>query len=169
MKLSFALIALTSAADSQAPVISLNLGTITSTNAVHSDTTAAPTHSDMHNRHTVSQTITTDGSAMGTMPTNHGAPAQNSFADECVFKTGGLQSHCQEPVASAYDHHDGDISTAITTAYELFVESDVKKTPVKSETLATSITTSQRGEWVITYDVKDTAGNDAEQVHHHRR
>merc|ERR1711988_814985 len=71
---------------------------------------------------------------------------------------------CQEPVASAYDHHDGDISTSIQTTYTLFVKSLEKKNPVKSEAVKTGIDTNIRGEWVITYDVQDVAGNSAEQV-----
>jgi len=154
MKLSLAFVAL-AAAESQAPIISLDLDGVTGT------------HSAMADRH--QQLVTASVGGMDT-PAKHCyknadtkydntcAPTQNSFADECEVDTA-----CQEPVASAYDHHDGDISTQIDTVYRLFVKSDRNANPVKQDTV-TALDIAQRGEWVITYDVEDGAGNDAEQV-----
>jgi len=154
MKLSLAFVAL-AAAESQAPIISLDLDGVTGT------------HSAMADRH--QQLVTASVGGMNT-PAKHCyknadtkydntcAPTQNSFADECEVDTA-----CQEPVASAYDHHDGDISTQIDTVYRLFVKSDRNANPVKQDTV-TALDIAQRGEWVITYDVEDGAGNDAEQV-----
>jgi len=154
MKLSLAFVAL-AAAESQAPIISLDLDGVTGT------------HSAMADRH--QQLVTASVGGMDT-PAKHCyknadtkydntcAPTQNSFADECEVDTA-----CQEPVASAYDHHDGDISTQIDTVYRLFVKSDRNANPVKQDTVK-ALDIAQRGEWVITYDVEDGAGNDAEQV-----
>jgi hypothetical protein len=188
MKLSLAFVALTAAADSQAPVISLNLDAITTDSNRHDGTSSLYSA-----RHTVGKSIVSgtdsgkttdfmaDSNMAATTLTRHTtgvrtvtpvknspvrAGAQNSFADECEV-TGTVDTaatHCQEPVASAYDHHDGDISTSIQTTYTLFVKSAVRKNPVKEETVQTSINTKVRGEWVITYDVQDVAGNAAEQV-----
>jgi hypothetical protein len=53
-------------------------------------------------------------------------PIQSSaqFADECC---GGNSCDggegCVLPVASAFDHHDGDVTDSISTTYELFIES----------------------------------------------
>jgi hypothetical protein len=101
----------------------------------------------------------------------------NSFADECevtgVDADGNTQTgSCQEPSASAYDHHDGNISENIDTVYRLFVKSQPNDDPRKVADNAQKIPDAgalakmvkQRGEWVITYDVRDVAGNDAEQV-----
>merc|ERR1712093_101998 len=101
----------------------------------------------------------------------------NSFADECevtgVDADGNTQTgSCQEPSASAYDHHDGNISGNIDTVYRLFVKSEPNDDPKKvadgdqkiPDAGALAKMVKQRGEWVITYDVRDVAGNDAEQV-----
>ena len=46
---------------------------------------------------------------------------------------------CALPVASAYDHHDGDISSAITIEYAMFVLSDPGCDPVQTnQTLSQS-------------------------------
>jgi hypothetical protein len=154
MKLSLAFVAL-AAADSQAPIISIDLDGVTGT------------HSTMAARH--ENLVSASVGGMNT-PTKHCyknahakydntcAETQNSFADECEVDTA-----CQEPVASAYDHHDGDISTQIDTVYRLFVKSDRNANPVKEDSVE-ALDIAQRGEWVITYDVEDGAGNDAEQV-----
>merc|ERR1711959_668150 len=79
-------------------------------------------------------------------------------------------------------HHEGDITSQIVTSYMLFVASEPLATPSKVEQDRTSIAHSSpntprspspaqtgidltlRGEWVITYDVEDAAGNAAEKV-----
>jgi len=106
----------------------------------------------------------------------------NSFADECEVSQNidllpsEAKSDCHEPSATAYDHHEGDISNSITTVWKLFVKSDPKSMPVQEHTrysnnpgegdqhALTGIDQSQRGEYVITYDVVDSSGNRAEQV-----
>merc|ERR1719231_1694269 len=93
------------------------------------------------------------------MPSLHQAKHSNSFADECEVNTA-----CVEPVASAYDHHDGDITSSIKTTYKLFVASYKHKTPTKEDRATGSVNLKVRGEWVISYDVTDDAGNDAEKV-----
>jgi len=101
----------------------------------------------------------------------------NSFADECEVTQNenypGVKQKCDEPSATAYDHHEGDISASITTVWKLFVKSDAGKLPVQQhdrysnaehDGSLTGINRDQRGEYVITYDVTDSAGNRAEQV-----
>jgi len=109
----------------------------------------------------------------------HDAPkVSNSFADECEVSQNenypGVKQKCDEPSATAYDHHEGDISASITTVWKLFVKSDEGKLPVQQHNERysnaehtddlTGINRDQRGEYVITYDVEDSAGNRAEQV-----
>merc|ERR1712054_290319 len=137
MKFALALIALVAAADSEAPVISLNLA------------------GKMAGRRTSGKS-TSNGIAH---PRLHGAKHSNSFADECEVNTA-----CVEPVASAYGHHDGDITSSIKTTYKLFVASYKHKTPTKEDRATGSVNLKVRGEWVISYDVTDDAGNDAEKV-----
>jgi len=168
MKLSLAFVALTAAADSQAPVISLNLAVNHADGYVDANTRGV-SRAEYANRHTAAHAIGAKathgaGADEGKVTTTGTAGAQNSFADECEVPQNTAAGMCQEPVASAYDHHDGDISTSIQTTYTLFVKSLEKKNPVKSEAVKTGINTNIRGEWVITYDVQDVAGNAAEQV-----
>jgi hypothetical protein len=108
----------------------------------------------------------------------HARPkVSNSFADECEVTQNlgynNVKQSCDEPSATAYDHHEGDISASITTVWKLFVKSDPGNLPVQQHTRysntehdasLTGIDRAQRGEYVITYDVTDSAGNRAEQV-----
>jgi hypothetical protein len=161
MKLSLAFVALTAAADSQAPVISLNLNAPpTRVAADHANSLGVETPTSYANRYTKDHALTNKASGA----TTPNAGAQNSFADECeVAAYGDAATHCQEPVASAYDHHDGDISESINTVYTLFVKAPQRESPTKVEDVET-LDLKKRGEWVITYDVQDDAGNSAEQV-----
>jgi hypothetical protein len=195
MKLSLAFTALAAAADSQAPVISLNLASGSDGQHPNSAnyTIDAPIGQNPNqkmatrrNHDSYGKTVHSfnragyDHSAAGlAKPENSTAGTQNSFADECEvmnFDGSGaagdktpVTRNCTLPVASAYDHHDGDISESIYTAYTLFVGSAPQKNPNNTNTDVTATDISkhmfrQRGEWVITYDVKDTSGNMAEQV-----
>lgn len=111
------------------------------------------------------------------------AHASNSnFADECcngVACDGTASTDiCELPVASAYDHHDGDISGSIEIVYSVFVESLPGKDPEQvtgDSTLTSAAFTNKitptsseydafRGEFVLNYDVVDGAGNAAETV-----
>jgi len=163
MQLSLALVALTAATDSQAPVISLNLdgttGTASAMGARHinyvAKSAASPHALTSPAEHCYAAHV---DAVAGSSSGEACAPKQNSFADECEFGT-----PCQEPIASAYDHHEGDITSSISTVYRLFVKSQPHKNPTKTDK-KTPLVITQRGEWVITYDVEDSAGNDAEQV-----
>jgi hypothetical protein len=95
----------------------------------------------------------------------------SNFADECCNGVGCSGGDCALPVASAYDHHDGDISSAITIEYAMFVLSDPGCDPVQTnQTLSQSEFDARlqpnafRGEFVLRYDVADSAGNAAETV-----
>merc|ERR1719178_571611 len=150
MKLSLAFVALTAAADSQAPVISLNLDAPpTRVAADHANSLGVETPTSYANRYTKDHALTNKASGA----TTPNAGAQNSFADECeVAAYGDAATHCQEPVASAYDHHDGDISESIDTVYRLFVDAPQRTSPRKTEYTESTLNLKQRGEWVITYD-----------------
>merc|ERR1711988_322862 len=85
--MGLAFTALAAAANNQAPVISLDLAA--------TKYAGSRAHQQFHG-----------GSAAHIK-----SAAQNSFADECAVNTAGVDNQCKEPVATAYDHHDGDIST----------------------------------------------------------
>jgi hypothetical protein len=103
----------------------------------------------------------------------HGSASQ--YADECcdggACDAGGP---CRPPAASAFDHHDGDISNFITKTYEIFVESAPGARPQQVSADTGRITEEEftaslqpnvfRGGLVIRYDVSDATGNHAEQV-----
>jgi hypothetical protein len=147
MKFALAFAALASAANNEAPVISLNLAVKKYAAASTIGTHAASSH----------RTYSGHGN------TNHvNSASQNSFADECAVKQNG--GSCAEPVATAFDHHDGIITAKVKTTYRLFVESNVKSNPEKKDSAKTGINLSQRGEWIIEYNVKDDDGNAAESV-----
>lgn len=150
-KLILALVAVSAlAADIEAPIISLNLNHGSESNTAHA--------------------------------------SSSNFADECCngVACDGTSSTvaCELPVASAYDHHDGDISGNIEIIYSVFVESEPgsdpdqvtgdatlsaaaftnKITPTLSNGQANTNYDAFRGEFVLNYDVLDSAGNSAETV-----
>merc|ERR1711865_259097 len=89
--------------------------------------------------------------------------AHNEFADECeVFQNSA--KNCAEPKATAYDHHDGELTSKISTTYRLFVESKAMKNPMHVERVAKGISRKTRGEWIIDYNVTDADGNKAETL-----
>jgi hypothetical protein len=166
MKLSLALLALSYAADSERPVISLDLGHKTGGN---------------YSLYKVS-----DRRYDSSTP-RFQASVKNAFADECdvntpffsithkgqtVMNVTAVDNKCKQPRAAAYDHHEGDISSRLTTTYTLFVESNRLQMPTRpgdavgsfGNSDSSGIDFSQRGEFVINYDVTDAAGNSAERV-----
>jgi hypothetical protein len=103
----------------------------------------------------------------------HGSASQ--YADECCDGYAcDADGPCRPPTASAFDHHDGDISNAILKTYEVFVESAPGARPHQVDAGTGLITEGEftanlqanafRGELVIRYDVSDGTGNHAEQV-----
>jgi len=146
MKFALAFTALASAANNQAPVISLNLADCTYTGCMH------PQGSGRTAAHGLEAKTQADGKS------------DNSFADECAVSQNHLPSDpgCQEPEASAYDHHDGAID--VTTSYTLFVSSGPKENPTPKHSTPSSIDLSVRGEWIIKYDASDKDGNEAETL-----
>jgi hypothetical protein len=182
MKLSLAFTALAAAADSEAPVISLDLVAHPNGQHPNSATYAKAMMASRRNHAKYGATVHSFNRAgydhaaePAGQPEATTAGSQNSFADECEvmenFPAPAGGTSCVLPVASAYDHHDGDITDSITTAYTLFVQSDPQQDSNNANAdkvapaggIAQEMFT-QRGEWVITYDVKDESGNMAEQV-----
>jgi len=137
VKYALAFATLATAANNQAPVISLDL-------AAGAYPTTAGRTSTMH-----AKTAAT-------------APKGNAFADECAVSQNGLAA-CVEPIATAYDHHDGDITGSIATTYHLFVKSEARQNPVHVSSKQ-AMNLSLRGEWIIEYNVADADGNSAETV-----
>lgn len=75
-----------------------------------------------------------------------------------------MENKCKEPQAYAYDHHDGDLTSKVSTTYTLFVRSDPQSSPRDVNEVHKALRTDLRGEYVIQYDVVDSNGNQAEQV-----
>jgi hypothetical protein len=165
-KLALALVAVGAlAADTEAPVISLD----------ESMTVATASTSPYH----VSKQafINKRKGAVGpASPASH-------FANECKMSANA----CKLPSATAYDHHDG-VLTNIDIEVDLFVvgkpcdaagHAANQCKPKEDNVVTTTKTTGQakpddsafgsppfktRAEYVMTYDVADTAGNAAEQL-----
>jgi len=153
-KLAILLVVGAAAVDT-APVISLDLATVQQCSAVNAcNTRADPVRS----------------------PTTTNAA---HFADECALSTPTLTTTCTLPNVKAYDHHEGDISSDVTSAMSLFVTSakcasaaeDTAGTctPIETATDATasfadSTFHTVRGMYVVSYDVSDVSGNEADQV-----
>jgi hypothetical protein len=103
----------------------------------------------------------------------HGSASQ--YADECCDgKACDTDGPCIPPKASAYDHHDGDLSSNIHKTYSVFVDSVPGSRPHQLASGLGQLTEEEfhenlqansfRGELVIHYDVSDGMGNNAEQV-----
>jgi hypothetical protein len=91
------------------------------------------------------------------------------YADECA-----VDSACTLPTPRAYDHHEGELTDAITTTVQQFIEDD-KCTEVqytanqcKPKAVARPNTigfdSSALGMWIFHYDVTDASNNAADQV-----
>lgn len=177
MRFSLSALALANAANSESPVISLDL----------------PANKQKAKWATMTSNLPNGGDYAHYKPSDsrnnmggHYSGPKNSFADECEVKTAEFKQDvygmpidvpavdpgCQEPRAAAFDHHDGDISHRLTTTYTMFVQSNVKSMPTRpGDSLSSpgteglsAVDFGQRGEFVINYDVSDSTGNDAEQV-----
>jgi hypothetical protein len=134
---------------------------------------------------TKSATYTANVQALG----RHTSKAANSFAAKCEVQTATAKS-CPEPAASAYDHHDGS-SVSVSKAYNYFVVSRKacvnygklgfvagmgnvntvgacrqQEAPanVNIPNAKTFAFYGNRGEFIIKYDAKDRAGNEADQL-----
>merc|ERR1719453_1263983 len=129
------------AQDSTPPVISLNLAT----------------------GHT---TVGAAYSKSGSMPT-HGNYKANSFARRCNVVTSptsanlaAAQTNCPSPDATAYDHHQGDLTSQVTVVAKQYVTSAKNSNPVKTDRTAAvkdnklgQAEYANRGEFVLTYNV----------------
>lgn len=144
VKYALAFATLAAAANNQAPVISLDLAA----GAYPTTGGRVPTSAMTTKMHAKTAATSSKG---------------NAFADECAVSQNGLEA-CVEPIATAYDHHDGDITGDVVTTYHLFVKSEVRQNPVHVSQNKTSMNLSLRGEWIIEYNVEDADGNDAETV-----
>lgn len=161
-KLAILLVVGAAAVDT-APVISLDLATVHQCSASGSETCATREHTPAS---PVRQSTTTNAA---------------HFADECALSTTANPTTCTLPNVKAYDHHEGDISDDVKSTMSLFVTSakcasaadaDASPslcTPIETATNATAAFTAGtfhkvRGMYVVSYDVKDVSGNDADQV-----
>lgn len=151
MKFSLGFSALALAADHEAPVISLDLSHMICSSPDNCPNTS--TFGDFNLGH------------------NLAATQAQAFADECeVTQNSG---NCEEPVASAVDHHDSAVN--VVTSYTLFVKADVKKDVEKCQSLtgeqcfttnvySASIDTNLRSEYIIKYTAEDASGNAADTL-----
>jgi len=118
------------------------------------------------------------GSATAHASSNH--QSGSTYADMCCngYKCDTVSDACALPTATAYDHHDGDVTNDIVKVHSIFVESIPGCDPEQADA-GSSISESDfdnkitpgsddydpfRGEFVVQYDVSDDAGNDAETV-----
>jgi hypothetical protein len=148
------------AQDSTPPVISLNLAT------------DAIKVSSAYNGYDAQK------NAYKTNPTSHSHYSANSFARRCNVVVNGksttdAQKNCPSPDATAYDHHQGDLTSSVKVLAKQFVTSAPNTDPVKTNRVAalnqakTHLGASEyknRGEFVLTYNVQDASGNAAEEL-----
>jgi hypothetical protein len=87
--------------------------------------------------------------------------ANTAKVHECQAKTSSASRDCALPKASAYDHHEGDLTGKIQRVLTL-VSSDAGV--CKKNCKKNSINYNKRSEYVVKYDVKDKSGNAADQV-----
>jgi hypothetical protein len=141
------------AQDSTPPVISLNLA------AGHTTVSAAY-------------------SQAGNKAPAHGNYKANSFARRCNVVTSptsanlkAAQTNCPSPDATAYDHHQGDLTSQVTVVAKQYVTSAKNSNPVKTDRTAAvknnklgAAEYANRGEFVLTYNVNDASGNAAEEL-----
>lgn len=76
------------------------------------------------------------------------------------------EESCPEPTATANDHHEGELPVTQTT--RLYIESKKGRgQPQLVDRVVDSVSYHQRGEYTLTYDAKDSSGNEAETVVFH--
>jgi hypothetical protein len=95
----------------------------------------------------------------------------NSFARRCQVLTDTPVS-CPSPTATAHDHHEGALTSSIVVEACEFVKSSPGANPTKTDKdlgvqannqLAAEFY-NQRGEFVLSYNVKDSSNNAAEEL-----
>jgi hypothetical protein len=82
----------------------------------------------------------------------------------CEVSEDGPES-CPEPMATAHDHHDGEIEVMVTR--KLFVKSPPHGVATIANTPVSSVDYSQRGEYTLVYEAQDRAGNKADAMIFH--
>lgn len=173
MKFTIAAISLAcafAAQDTTPPVISLNL-----------DGYDKITHKAAYGN---SDTVAVCKSSTNCDDTAHHNVEASNFARKCEVKTvsgdasptaaqlTAAATNCPSPDATAYDHHDTTLTDSIVCGATQYVTSDAGKAPYKSATASActadhklaSSAYGRRGEFVLTYDVKDASLNEAEQL-----
>jgi len=91
--------------------------------------------------------------------------SEKDYAARCPAGSSTIKT-CPFPVARAYDHKEGDLTSRIVTkVYRVDLDGtpcNHKAEPAKC--LVSTVNFGYRSTYVFEYDVKDTAGNRAEQV-----
>ena len=85
------------------------------------------------------------------------------FYNRCEVQN-DTEASCPEPVATAFDHHEGEISEKLTKAIILVVESNPASKPEPVNRPVQNVSYNQRGEYLFTYSATDSSGNEAEEV-----
>jgi hypothetical protein len=95
-----------------------------------------------------------------------GTESGNGYAETYMKQCNVLvddASTCPEPTASAYDHHDA-ASTTVHLDVELYIRSDPHAMPSKVRDNVNAVDYHQRGEFLLSYNAADRAGNKAEEA-----
>jgi hypothetical protein len=83
------------------------------------------------------------------------------YATHCNVITDNAET-CKEPIAAAFDHHEGYLSVSKTV--KVWISSDPKSAPVHANQVVADVSYTQRGEYSLTYDATDSSGNQAETI-----
>jgi len=83
------------------------------------------------------------------------------YATHCNVITDNAET-CKEPIAAAFDHHEGYLSVSKTV--KVWISSDPKSAPVHANQVVADVSYTHRGEYSLTYDATDSSGNQAETI-----
>jgi hypothetical protein len=164
MKLAVFLIVcgVASAADTEAPVISLDLATISKDSKDYAflkhdlaDSKKIPCSSLAAN--------VAECRAAAKIPAQQQKTSKTYYAFCYVGKD--TKDSCPEPDASAHDHHDGDLS--VTKKVMLVIDSPRHSGPKMVKKIVPHIDYSRRGEYRLIFDAQDKSGNKADTVFFH--
>lgn len=132
------------------PMISLDMNGLSDIHSIHSDGKGTPCNS-----------FAADTESC------HAVHAGHRNGDKVFYKFCKVGEHnCELPVATAQDHHEGEIE--VTTTTFLHVRSDKHAaTPKVVDAKVGAIDFDQRGEFYMNYDAMDSSGNAASTVTFH--
>jgi hypothetical protein len=92
-----------------------------------------------------------------------GAKSEKKYNMMCGANSG---DKCKLPTAKAFDHHEGTLTSSIRRVCKLINSVDIPKSRW-GVVACNKIDRKKRSTYEITYDVRDTSGNDADQAYVH--